>query len=137
MNQVTRILFCSIAATFLLSCASVCLAKPLEEPSPAEREIKIIARRFEFQPKSISVRKGERVKLIVTSADVDHGVAIEAFGIDQPVKAKETRVIEFTPDREGKFAFTCSVFCGDRHPDMAGELIVTGEQTPAASNLKV
>jgi len=136
MNQVSRIVSRIVAATFLLSCANNCLAEPREEP-PQAREIKIIARKFEFQPKTISVRKGERVKLVVTSADVDHGVAIKAFGIDQPVKAKETRVIEFTPDREGKFEFTCSVFCGDGHPDMAGELIVTGEQTPAASNMKV
>src|ERR1044071_8290288 len=112
-----------IAPALMLFFAEMCTASPLAE-QPQAREIKILARKFEFQPSTITVRKGEAVKLAVTSEDVDHGIAIEAFGIDQQVKAKQTRVIEFTPDREGKFEFSCSVFCGDRHPEMIGQLIV-------------
>jgi plastocyanin len=108
----------------------------LEEPQQP-REIKVTARKFEFVPKTITVRKGERVKLIVTSEDVDHGIAIREFGVDEQIKAKKTKVIDLTPERAGRFEFTCSVFCGDGHPDMIGELIVTGDQAPPASNMKV
>jgi cytochrome c oxidase subunit 2 len=125
-----------IVPALMLFFAEICTASPLADP-PQAREIKILARKFEFQPSTITVRKGETVKLAVTSEDVDHGIAIEAFGIDQQVKAKQTKVIEFTPDREGKFEFSCSVFCGDRHPEMIGQLIVTGNQASTDSNMKV
>ncbi len=125
-----------IVPALMLFFADICTARPLADPPPA-REIKILARKFEFQPSTITVRKGEQVKLIVTSEDVDHGIAIEAFGIDQQVKAKQTKVIELMADREGKFEFSCSVFCGDGHPQMIGQLIVTGNQASTASNMKV
>lgn len=125
-----------VVPALIIFFAATCAASPLTDP-PQAREIKVVARKFEFQPSIITARKGEPVKLVVTSEDVDHGIAIEAFGIDRQVKAKQTSVIEFTPDREGKFEFSCSVFCGDGHPRMVGRLIVTGGQAPAGSNMKV
>jgi cytochrome c oxidase subunit 2 len=121
-----------IAALALIACAGVNNPAPAE---PQQREIQVTARRFEFVPKIINVKKGERVRLVVTSEDVDHGIAIREFGVDQIVKAKETKVIELSADKAGRFDVTCSVFCGDGHPDMVGELIVTAPET--GSNLKV
>ena len=132
-----RLSFVNIATSMLVFfCAGLCAAHTLEEPQ-RPREIKVTARKFEFVPKTITVRKGEHIKLIVTSEDVDHGIAISELGIEEQVKAKKTKVIELTPEREGRFQFTCSVFCGDGHPDMVGELIVTGAQEPTASSMKV
>jgi cytochrome c oxidase subunit 2 len=126
-------IFVPALALFL---AEICAASPLADP-PQAREIKVVARKFEFQPATITVRRGEPARLMVTSEDVDHGIAIEAFGIDQQVKAKQTKVIEFTPTREGTFEFSCSVFCGDGHPRMTGQLIVTANQDSAPSGMKV
>jgi cytochrome c oxidase subunit 2 len=120
----------------VIFCAEVCAADEFGDPQQP-REIKVTARKFEFVPKTITLRKGERVKLIVTSEDVDHGIAIPEFGVQEQVKAKQTRAIEITAEREGRFQFACSVFCGDGHPDMVGELIVTGGQEPVASSMKV
>jgi cytochrome c oxidase subunit II len=100
-------------------------------PADPPHEIKVTARKFEFQPKTITAHKGEPVRLVVTSEDVDHGFALKEFNISETVKAGQTKVIEFTPDREGRFAFACSVFCGAGHDDMTGELIVTGEAAAA------
>ncbi len=58
----------------MLFFAEICTASPLADP-PQAREIKILARKFEFQPSTITVRKGEPVKLAVTSEDVDHGIS--------------------------------------------------------------
>jgi cytochrome c oxidase subunit 2 len=121
----TRKSLAGIAAPFLvLTFSPLCGAKPLIDP-PAPREIKVTARRFEFSPKTITVSNGERVRLVVTSEDVDHGFAIKEFDIEQEIKAKQTKVIELTANKEGRFQFYCSVFCGEGHPDMVGELIVT------------
>jgi cytochrome c oxidase subunit II len=127
---------CAVMAALLtlVACAEGCAAAPAE---PRQREIKLIARRFEFVPKTITAKKGERIKLVVTSEDVDHGIAIPEFGVDQIVKAKQTKVIELDADKEGHFGVICSVFCGDGHPDMTGELIVTSADPGQASNMKV
>ncbi|HXG64304.1 MAG TPA: DUF5777 family beta-barrel protein [Blastocatellia bacterium] len=116
------------AVIFTITPSSLCAAGQA-------KEIKITARKFTFEPKTVTVRKGEPVKLVVTSEDVDHGLAISDFDIDVAVKAKETKAIEFTPDRAGKFRIYCSVFCGDGHPDMEGELVVT--EGGASSNVQV
>ena len=89
---------CAVIAALLtlVACAGVCAAAPAEPP---QREIKVVARRFEFVPKTITAKKGERLRLVVTSEDVDHGVAIPEFGVDQIVKAKQTKVIAETAIR--------------------------------------
>lgn len=124
-----------IAPILVLLSPALCAARPLGPPG--QREIKVTARRFEFSPKTITVAKGEHVKLIITSEDVDHGFAIKDLGVDQEIKAKQTKVIELTPGEEGRFQFTCSVFCGDGHNEMVGELIVTGNPPESDSRMKV
>jgi cytochrome c oxidase subunit 2 len=121
-----------VASIFFATEAS---AGPAGDPSPVE--IKIIAKRFEFSPKKITVRKGELVRLVVTSEDVDHGIAIDEFNIDQKIPARSTRVIEFTPDREGTFRIYCSVLCGEGHPEMEGELVVTSGQVEKTTGIQV
>ncbi|HJQ26601.1 MAG TPA: DUF5777 family beta-barrel protein [Blastocatellia bacterium] len=127
MRTTTRhfALLAPLALLFLTTLAHAAI------PTNPAREIHVTARKFEFQPKTITVRKGEAVRLVITSEDVDHGFALQGYHIEETIKAKQTKVIEFTPDREGKFAFACSVFCGDGHDEMTGELIVTGTEPPA------
>src|SRR5262249_14148080 len=69
----------------------------------------------------------------------DHGFAIDEFKINKRIKGGGSAVVEFTPDREGKFRIYCSVVCGDDHDKMVGELIVTkdGSAATAQSNMHV
>ena len=92
---------------------------------PGLAEIRITVRKFRFIPKRITVQKGQPVKLVVTSADVEHGFAIKELKIKQRIEAKQTKVITFKPEQAGRFRIYCSVYCGDGHDDMAGELVVT------------
>lgn len=125
-----------VTLIILFFCAGICSARSNTEPT-TQNEIKVAMKKYEFVPKSITVRKGEKVRLAVTSEDVAHGFAVEEFGVDQNVPARQTKIIEFTPDKEGKFLITCSVFCGDGHPNMTGELIVTSGQSQSLSNIQV
>src|SRR5258705_217829 len=68
------------------------------QTNPQPVEIKVTAKRFEFDPSTITVQKGKPVKLVITSADVDHGIKLEEFGINQKVPAKQTINVTFTPD---------------------------------------
>ena len=126
-NMQRRSIVVTTLPLLVLILSTICVAKPLSDSS-GEREIKVTARRYEFSPKTITVTKGERVKLVITSEDVDHGFAIREFGIEQEIKAKETKVIEITPSKQGRFEVLCSASSGESHNDMAGEMIVTESQ---------
>ncbi len=99
-----------------------------DEPSgvikDGERVIEVRARQFEFDPNSIVVRKGETVRLEITSEDVTHGFNLEGHDIDRELKPNQTETITFVPEKSGRFQFRCSVYCGRGHTDMNGELIV-------------
>lgn len=91
----------------------------------AEREIQITAKKFDFAPDTITLKKGEPVVLVVSSQDRKHGFNLRAFGIRADVNPGATARIPFTPDKTGKFTFSCDVFCGEGHEDMTGTIVVT------------
>ena len=87
-------------------------------------EIKVTAKKYEFEPSAIHVKKGEHVKLVITAVDHDHGFKLDAFQVEQLLKKGEATAVEFTADRSGTFPFECSHFCGLGHKKMKGELVV-------------
>ncbi|MEM2138343.1 MAG: cupredoxin domain-containing protein [Candidatus Anstonellaceae archaeon] len=90
------------------------------------KEFTITASRFKFEPSTITVNKGDRVRLTLRNSDVSHGIAISEFNVDLRAGAGETKSIEFLADKEGTFNFFCSIYCGDGHPEMSGKLVVKG-----------
>lgn len=88
------------------------------------REFKMTAKQFEFSPSTIEVSKGDKVRLVVTSTDVPHGIAIREYGINEQLAVGKPVTIEFTADKEGTFTAYCSVACGAGHSSMKGKLIV-------------
>jgi len=123
-----------------LCLAFVCLPSIViaqSETSVSPVEIKITATQFEFQPNTITLQKDKPVRLIVSAVDVEHGFAIEALGINKKLKPKQPAIIEFTPNRTGRFEFACSVMCGTGHDEMTGELVVTEQQSAATGNIQV
>ncbi|MFB6182215.1 MAG: cupredoxin domain-containing protein [Candidatus Magasanikbacteria bacterium] len=88
------------------------------------REINMIAKKWQFKPSTITVEKGKTVRLKITSQDVMHGLAIPELGINQQLPPGETKTVEFTANKKGKFNFACSVYCGRGHGRMTGRIIV-------------
>lgn len=88
------------------------------------KEFKITAKQFAFEPSTIEVNKGDKVRLIVTSIDVPHGISISEYGINERLDVGKPVTIEFTADKQGTFTAFCSVFCGSGHGNMKGKLIV-------------
>ena len=87
--------------------------------------IRITAKKFDFTPNEITVKKGVPVALELTSSDRVHGFSLPDFKLTAKIEpGKVTRVV-FTPDKTGEFTFSCNIFCGSGHEDMAGSLIVT------------
>ena len=117
----------SLVLAFLLPLWLILLYAPAarSQTNPqAPVEIKIVARKFEFDPRTVTVQKGRPVRLVITSTDVDHGFKLEELGINQKIPAHQTINVDLTPNQVGRFEFKCSVVCGSGHDDMLGELIV-------------
>ncbi|MDW7678494.1 MAG: hypothetical protein SCK57_12610 [Bacillota bacterium] len=117
---------------------------PVPEPSPAPtpepepepqvalsgslvngvREIQVLSSQFDFIPGDIVVRQGEEVRLLLTTADVAHGIGLSQFGINARIPAGETTVVTFTAHTVGEFTIVCTVPCGPGHGSMTGQLVV-------------
>jgi cytochrome c oxidase subunit II len=88
------------------------------------REFKMTAKKYKFDPALITVKQGDKVRLIITALDRDHGFKLEEYGIDQKLIKGSPATIEFTADKPGTFVFRCSEFCGIGHLKMKGKLVV-------------
>jgi heme/copper-type cytochrome/quinol oxidase subunit 2 len=79
---------------------------------------------YGFSPERITIKQGDRVKLLVTSRDVPHCVVIKEFKVHVPVEKGTKGVVEFIADHTGEFTITCSLGCRNRHAGSTARLIV-------------
>lgn len=91
---------------------------------PAVKEFTITAKSWEFSPGTITVNKGDKVRLKITSTDVTHSFLLTDYNINTKLEAGQTQIVEFTADKAGSFSFRCGVPCGSGHKEMTGTLIV-------------
>ena len=93
------------------------------------KTIDLTASRFKFEPATISVAEGDKVRLRLRSADRTHGIGIKAFRVKTVIpEAGDVTIVEFVADRAGAFDITCSEYCGSRHSAMKGRLIVVARE---------
>ena len=82
------------------------------------RVIPITAKRFEFTPHELKLKKGETVTFHLTSEDVTHGFFNRKLKIDTDIPAGQSADVTVTPQQEGKFLIICDHFCGAQHGNM-------------------
>ena len=85
---------------------------------PAPHRIEVTAKRFDFTPAEITLKKGEPVVLVLKSDDVAHGVRFKELGVEVKAGKGQTSETTFTPSKAGTFVGHCSVFCGSGHGKM-------------------
>jgi len=90
-----------------------------------EQVIKITAKKFEYTPNEIRIKKGVPVILEFTSLDRVHGFTIPTLGnIRATIEpGKVTRVPLLVP-KAGTYNFHCDIFCGEGHEGMTGKIVV-------------
>ena len=93
---------------------------------PGVHEIQVTLKKYEFNPGSLRVKKGEKVRLVMVAVDHDHGFRLDQFDVNQKIPKGTTTVVEFTADKAGTFQFRCSTVCGLGHRGMKGTLVVEG-----------
>lgn len=87
------------------------------------KEIILTASSFSFNPQTIRVKKGERIKLVITNKDIRHTFTIKELEVDQNLPVGKTTSFELTPEKNGTFIFYCAV-PGHKASGMEGKLVV-------------
>jgi cytochrome c oxidase subunit II len=123
MKLDTRVLRMSagVAALGLASIATYVAAQPAQ---PKEKVIRIDAKRFDYTPGELTLKKGEPVILELTSRDVLMGFNLPDFGLRADMIPDKVTRVRFVPDKTGSFTFLCDIFCGTKHEEMNGRLTV-------------
>lgn len=98
---------------------------PEESATPEIRDIAVSSTEFTFNPSSIALTEGERVRVVFTNAgSAPHDFSIEGLGIKtRVIGAGQTDSVEFTVPASGNYTFFCSV-AGHRQAGMEGSLSV-------------
>ncbi|MHB8534793.1 MAG: cupredoxin domain-containing protein [Sulfuricaulis sp.] len=91
---------------------------------PAERVIKIAAKKFDYTPNRITLKKGVPVVLEFTSADVLMGFSSPDLGARADIIPGQVARVRIVPDKIGTFVFFCDIFCGSGHENMTGAITV-------------
>jgi cytochrome c oxidase subunit 2 len=81
--------------------------------APAELPaVEIMASHRGFQPFTVSLRRGEPVRIVLSTADDAHCFAVDAFRLEKRITPGRTTSFDFTPDRSGTFPFYCCLESG-------------------------
>ena len=118
--KLAQVLFAIIAFTVGLQ------AQMLESPAPGDvRVFQITAKKHEFNPFTIIVRPGDKVRFVITAVDRDYGFELKKFDIHEKLKQGVPTTINFTATEAGKFTFSCpEVECRTLFRSMKGTLVV-------------
>jgi len=88
------------------------------------RVVEITARRFEFTPAEVVLRKDEAVTLRLRSLDVTHGFFQRGLGIDLEIEPGKVAEVTLTPRTPGRYTTICDHFCGSGHGNMKMTFVV-------------
>ncbi len=121
-----------VSIVLLLACTVAPIVATLAYESSRTRDLtaEILARTPEkgnFSPRLVKVPVGQKIKLRVRNIDtVMHGFAIPALEVDAgEISAGHYAILEFTPEKPGKYDFYCTTWCSEFHLQMRGVLEVT------------
>lgn len=131
------------AVPWALALAGLLLAWAVHagQSNQAIQVIEMSAKKYEFGPSEIHVKKGAHVQIKLRPTDKAHGLKLKAhaegsdskgpagirFVGESSIKVEKGQdgTLEFFAERPGTYLFECAKFCGFGHGGMKGKLIVT------------
>ncbi len=111
----------ALAALIVVALAAL---MPHRTRAQEPRVIEIVAQRFQFTPNQITLKRGEPVKLRLTSNDVTHGFFLRPLKIDEVIQPGKTTEVDLTPQTPGTYLLICDHFCGVNHAAMNMKIVV-------------
>ena len=90
-----------------------------------KQKITVTASNFTFDPKTITVKKGQPVEITFKNSEGTHDFVIDEFNVKtQIIPGGQSETVTFTPDKTGTFTYYCSVA---NHRAMGMQGIITVE----------
>jgi cytochrome c oxidase subunit II len=93
--------------------------------APPETVIKVVAKRFDYTPGTLQLKKGVPVVIELTTQDVVMGFSAPDFGVRADIVPEKVARVRIVPDKTGTFTFVCDIFCGTGHEEMEGTIVVS------------
>lgn len=76
----------------------------------AVKEFTVSGKNFSFTPSTITVQKGDKVKITFENTAGFHDFVIDEYGVaTKQTQSPTTEVLEFIADKVGSFEYYCSV----------------------------
>jgi cytochrome c oxidase subunit II len=94
------------------------------ETTTTTQAIEIKAKRFEFAPNVVHLKKGEPVTITLTSTDHSHGLFLKPLQIDLDAAEGRPDSVTITPMQAGTFNAICDHYCGSGHGNMKMTFVV-------------
>jgi cytochrome c oxidase subunit 2 len=91
---------------------------------PEDQVLRIVAKKFDFAPSRITLKKGVPIVLEFTSPDVLMGFNVPDLRVRTDIVPGQVARVRLVPEKAGTFMFFCDVFCGSGHEDMNGTITV-------------
>ena len=88
----------------------------------AAREIKVSMVKLRFDPSTVTVKAGEKIKLNLSS-DVSHTYTIDKLGINFALEGGETKSFDLAVAEKGTYDVYCAI-PGHKEVGMVGKLVV-------------
>ena len=89
-----------------------------------EKVIRVVARKFNFTPETIELKKDQPVILEFEAPEVAMGFNAPDFKVRTDINPGKLSRVRIVPEKKGEFDFHCDVFCGDDHENMTGTIRV-------------
>jgi len=103
---------------------STATSTPTSSGSSSVKEFAISAKNFSFVPSTMTVKKGDTVKITFKNDSGIHDFKIDEFAVaTKQLKTGESETVEFVADKTGAFEYYCSVGT-HRQMGMKGTLTV-------------
>src|SRR4029077_1440857 len=93
--------------------------------TPAVHELTVSGSNFKFEPSTLTVKKGETVKITFKNTGGTHDFVIDQFKVaTSRIQGGAQETVQFVADKTGSFEYYCSVGT-HRQMGMKGTLVVT------------
>lgn len=74
------------------------------------KEFTVTGKKFSFSPATLTVQKGDKVKITFKNTEGFHDFKIDEYGVaTKQAQSPAEEVLEFTADKAGSFEYYCSV----------------------------
>ena len=108
-----------------LALAATAFAVAAAAPARGGASVEVRASKRGFEPPRLTVRRGDSVRIVLSSTDGEHCFAIDTLRVEKRIVPGRATTLDLTPDRAGAFPFYCCLESGEAAAVERGQLTVT------------